>query len=126
MGYPLGPVQGGGQSPVALDYTSGPKTRTVSAKAVTASQPLFTGVGYLIAASAGETTHAAAALAYIHDGVDTSGVIVGVLACISGGPANIEPAPPGIYFQQGLYLEVVSGNISVSVTFAAYVDQLPN
>lgn len=126
MGYPTGPGGGGGQTPLPLDYTEGPKPRTVSVKAVTASQPLFTGVGYLIAASAGETTHAAAALAYIHDGVDSTGVIVGVLACISGGPANIEPAPPGIYFQQGLYLEVASGNISVSVTFAALVDQAPN
>lgn len=126
MGYPIPGDGAGGQTPVPLDYTSGPKPRTVSVKAAAASSQLFTGVGYLIAASAGETTHGAPALAYIHDGVDATGVIVGVLACISGGPANVEPAPPGIYFQQGLWLEVASGTISVSVTFAALVDQAPN
>lgn len=126
MGYPTGPGGGGGQTPLPLDYTEGPKPRTVSVKAAAASSQLFTGVGYLTCATAGETTGSARALAYLHDGVDTTGVIVGVLACISGGNADVDPAPPGIYFQQGLWLEVVSGTISVSVTFAALVDQAPN
>lgn len=126
MGYPTGPGGGGGQTPLPLDYTIGPKNRTVSVKGATAGQPLFTGMGFLIACSAGETTHSAPALAYVHDGTDVTDTIVGVLACLSGGQADIDPAPPGIYFTSGLYLEVASGTISVSVTFAPLVDQLPN
>lgn len=126
MGYPIGPGGSGGQTPLPLDYTAGPKPRTVSVKAVTANTPLFTGIGFLIACSAGETTHGAPALAYVHDGTDVTDTIVGVLACLSGGQADIDPAPPGIYFERGLFLEVASGTISVSVTFVPLVDQLPN
>ena len=98
----------------------------MSVKAAAASQQILTGVGFLTCASAGETTGSARALGYLHDGTDTTGQVIGVLACVSGGPAEISPASPGIYFQQGIYLEVVSGTITVSVTFEALVDQLPN
>jgi hypothetical protein len=62
----------------------------------------------------------------LHDGVDASGVIIGVLGCPSGSGTDIGPGWPGIYFQTGLYLEIVTGTITVSVTFVAMVDQLPN
>jgi hypothetical protein len=98
----------------------------VSVKAATASSELFTGVGLMMASSAAETTGSARALAYLHDGVDASGVIIGVLGCPSGSGTDIGPGWPGIYFQTGLYLEIVTGTITVSVTFVAMVDQLPN
>lgn len=125
MGYPTPPAGPAAQSPVPLDYTSGPKPRTVSVKAAAASQSLFTGVGYLMAVTFAETTGSARALAYIHDGTETTEVIAAALGAVSGGGGSVSPPNPGIYFQTGLYLEVVSGTITVAVTFAALVDQLP-
>lgn len=126
MGYPTGQGGGGGQSPVPIDWTQGPKPRYVSAKAITASQQLFTGLGTIIEASFAETTGSARALAYLHDGTDATGGICGVLGASSGGGGEISPGWPGIYFQSGLYLEVVSGTISVAAIIVAAVDQLPN
>lgn len=126
MGYPSGPGGAGAQSPAPLDYTAGPKPRTESVKAVTTNQTIFTGVGYLLCCTAGETTHGAPCLAYLHDGIDVTDKIIGVLACLSGGNVDVTPAPPGIWFDRGIFLEVVSGSVTVSVTFAPYVYQLPN
>ena len=126
MGYPSGPGGAGAQAPVPLDYTSGPKPRTESVKVASANTPIFTGVGYLTCCTGGETTHGAPALAYLHDGSDVTDKIIGVLACLSGGNVDVTPAPPGIWFDRGIFLEVVSGSITVSVTFVPYVNPLPN
>jgi hypothetical protein len=87
---------------------------------------LFTGLGWLVNVSFGETTGAARALAYIHDGTDATGGIIAVLAAVTGGGGQVGSDSPDIYFQSGLYLEVVSGSISVAACIVALVDQLPN
>lgn len=126
MGYPVGSGSGQGQSPIPQDWTQGPKPRTVSVKAATTSQELFTGVGHVVSFNYAETTGAAKVLAYLHDGVDNTGQIIGCLATAASGSGGADPGIPGFYFTIGLYLEVISGSLSLAVSFTAGVDQEPN
>lgn len=112
------------QAPPPVDWTEGPRPRTVSVKAVTASQQLLAVPCFILSFSYGETTGSARALAYLHDGLDVTDVIAGVLAPSSGSGGGGDPGWPGIYCTSGIYLEVSTGTISVSVTYVPVTDQV--
>lgn len=126
MGYPTPPGLSGAQAPLDLDWTQSPRARTVSVKAVSASAQFFTGLGHLVSFNYAETSGTAKVLAYLHDGTDNTGQIVACLASAASGSGGSDPGLPGFYFQNGLYLEIVSGALSLAASVVPLVDQEPN
>ena len=122
------PAQGPGFYDSALapfDTSQLPFPRVVSVKGTAASQQLLTGTGLIISLDANETTGGAAFGLYLHDGTDTSGDIIAALAAPASSGENVSPAPPGIPFRRGIYIERVAGTFTLVVVYLPILYPLP-
>jgi hypothetical protein len=108
-----------------FDTASLPFPRVVSVKATAASQQLLTGTGLIISLDANETTGGAAFGIYLHDGTDTTGQIIAALAAPASSGENVSPAPPGIPFKDGIYIERVAGTFTLVVVYLPINYPLP-
>ena len=107
----------------AYDISALPAPRTVSALAVTASVQLVTGIGLITCAVDGESVGDAPSSVRIHDGTDATGQFLFRLQANQAGSAAVFPAPPGILFRRGIWLEWVFGAGDVSVTYIPLLGQ---
>lgn len=84
---------------------------------ITASAQLVTGIGRMLGVSIVNEATTVAAKAYIRDGVDATGPVIDVIACPAGSSADHSRQYPGVLVRQGIYVQVVAGTLSVSVSW---------
>ena len=80
------------------------------------SAQLITGWGLIIAASISGRTATVITQCILYDGTDNSGNVLCSLAAPAASGAQIEPAPPGIPYRQGIYAYHGAGLMFLSVT----------
>jgi hypothetical protein len=99
------------------DITQLPKPLTVSAVGITASQQLMTGPGLIIGVSLAQVTGAGKTVGYLYDGTDTTGNLLAALAANTSTGITYAPCAPGIPFDRGLYINVTTGQLTITVTY---------
>lgn len=99
--------------------------RTIHLGTLTAGKKLDSRNGILIGIAVLETTGAAPAKLLFHDGQDATGAVIVPYTLLANESARDAWAPLGWVYENGLYVEVVSGSIdgSVLVGLGATVEQ---
>ena len=87
------------------------RIRPISIGTATANRQLYTPQGTLFGWSIRESTGTTAATATLWDGVDASGVIVGVIGLAGGGLSHPPFPEKGVELEAGLWLQVESGSL---------------
>jgi len=78
---------------------------------------LATGIGLIICITASNPNASVAMRYTLRDGIDNTGPVLAYIACPVGYGDDITPAPPGIYFGQGLFLQDQAGGGAISITY---------
>lgn len=92
-----------------------------SLAAVSASQLIYSGQCFLTGVTYGESTGAAPAKAVLFDGADVNGERLDFVSLAAGGFNRNNPGEPGLPVAHGVFLQVVSGTIDVTLTMTRWV-----
>ena len=95
---------------------------TVYAVNVTADQQLMTGIGQVTQATLVNLSTTVGAKIVLYDGTDTTGDVIGGMGAIAGSGDDFGPGYPGIPFRRGIFLHIIAGAVTVSVTYVPQID----
>jgi len=95
---------------------------TVWANNVTADQQMMTGIGQVTQATLVNLAATVAGKVILYDGTDTTGDVIAALGAGAGFGSDVGPGFPGIPFRRGIFLHIVSGTVTVSVTYVPQID----
>jgi len=116
------------QQPQGLPFVNWerlPVPRTVSEISLTASKLLLKGTGLIIGITESTIISAAQATAEIYDGYDATGNLLAVMAAITNQSSAMTVPIPGIPFHNGLYVNVVTGRPTITITYVPLIETLP-
>lgn len=99
-----------------VDLTAAAAPVTVTTPASGSGQ-LATGAGLINCITWENFAATAACKVHLRDGIDITGQIIAYLAGPGSSSGDVSPGSPGIYFERGLYQQVVAGGMLVSVTY---------
>lgn len=83
--------------------------------ALSASQPAYSGACWLLGFSVMETTGAAVASVTFYDGQDVNGKLLDRVSVSAGGTDRYNPGQPGMPVEAGIFVDVVSGTVDLSL-----------
>ena len=78
---------------------------------------LCTGIGLVTSISALNTNATTPAQFALHDGRDATGPLIAAIGAGAAQPFTLGAGDGGIYFGSGLYLQAISGAMTVVVTY---------
>lgn len=107
----------------AIDLTACARPRTVDF-AGTADALLIQGVGLIQAITWINAAVTLASSGRVRDGQDVTGYPIAYMAAPAGGGGQVAPGLPGIYFGDGLFIDMLAGNLEGTITYVPLLLQL--
>jgi len=99
-----------------------PPLNTVYVNNTATDKQLLTGVGQVTNATMLNLAATVAAKVILYDGTDTTGDIIGGLGAAAGFGDDFGPGWPGVPFRRGIFMHIISGTVTVSVTYAPQIN----
>jgi hypothetical protein len=104
-------------SPGSILGAGASRVRHLNTGTISASKQLTTLPGRLLGWALEETTGTASAKCRLHDGTDANGDVADRMQVGTGATAHISYFDVGVDIQSGLWVEVVSGSLSLTVYY---------
>lgn len=115
MSYP--PEGPGSGDTVVVVVPPGGTVKKLGTGTLTTSKKLVNAKGYVTGWSARETTGSAGAVVQLFDGVDSSGTKFAEQGLPNGTGTPVPLGDIGLYMEQGVFVNVLTGSVDVVVWF---------